>query len=179
MGRCLSMVWWAVQCLHPGFEPTKHWAACSGARELNHSATWPATGLTLSYELLSLCNHLSLSHLRAHRCISSSCKCPLATPSFPYGDRFLGNNPRITPPSFGSCRSLHFQSNIFDPLLYLPIDRRALMSKNQNLAHKITAPCTVVLSSKQLGDNWYGMANWRNEKYNRGGGASEIGPVDD
>ena len=29
-------------CPHPGFEPTKHWAACSGACELNHSATGPA-----------------------------------------------------------------------------------------------------------------------------------------
>src|SRR3712207_6244786 len=31
-----------VPCPRPGFEPTKHWAACSGARELNHSATGPA-----------------------------------------------------------------------------------------------------------------------------------------
>src|SRR3712207_6426784 len=32
----------AVPCPRPGFEPTKHWAACSRARELNHSATGPA-----------------------------------------------------------------------------------------------------------------------------------------
>ena len=38
MGRRLSVAWWAVPRPRPGFEPTKHWAACSGARELNHSA---------------------------------------------------------------------------------------------------------------------------------------------
>ena len=42
MGRCLSVVWRAVPCPRPGFEPTKHWASCSGARELNHTATGPA-----------------------------------------------------------------------------------------------------------------------------------------
>ena len=42
MGRRLSVVWWAVPCPRPGFEPTKHWAACSRARKLNHSATGPA-----------------------------------------------------------------------------------------------------------------------------------------
>ena len=42
VGHCLSIVWWAVPCPRPGFEPTKHWAACSGARKLNHSATGPA-----------------------------------------------------------------------------------------------------------------------------------------
>ena len=47
MGRCLSVVWWAVPCLRPGFEPTKHWAAYSGARELNHSATGPAPSMAL------------------------------------------------------------------------------------------------------------------------------------
>ena len=47
MGHCLSVVWWAVPCPRPGFEPTKHWAACSGARELNHSATGPAPGNSL------------------------------------------------------------------------------------------------------------------------------------
>ena len=31
-----------MPCPRPGFEPTKHWAACSGARELSHSATGPA-----------------------------------------------------------------------------------------------------------------------------------------
>src|SRR3712207_5087232 len=31
-----------ISCPRPGFEPTKHWAACSGARELNRSATGPA-----------------------------------------------------------------------------------------------------------------------------------------
>ena len=36
-----------MPCPHPGFEPTKHWAACSGARELNHSATGPAPRLCL------------------------------------------------------------------------------------------------------------------------------------
>ena len=41
-GRCLSMVQWAVPCPHPGPEPAKHWAACSGAHEPNHSATGPA-----------------------------------------------------------------------------------------------------------------------------------------
>ena len=34
--------WRAVPCPRPGFEPTKPWAACSGAREPNHSATGPA-----------------------------------------------------------------------------------------------------------------------------------------
>ena len=42
MGCCLSVVWWAVPCLRPGFKPTKHWATCSRTRELNHSATRPA-----------------------------------------------------------------------------------------------------------------------------------------
>ena len=31
-----------MPCPRPGFELTKHWAACSGARELNPSATGPA-----------------------------------------------------------------------------------------------------------------------------------------
>ena len=31
-----------MPCPRPGFEPTKHWAACSGAHELNHSTTGPA-----------------------------------------------------------------------------------------------------------------------------------------
>ena len=34
-----------MSCPRPGFEPTKHWAAGSGARELNHSATGPAPHL--------------------------------------------------------------------------------------------------------------------------------------
>ena len=35
-----------LPCPCPGFEPTKHWATCSRARELNHSATGPTSGLT-------------------------------------------------------------------------------------------------------------------------------------
>ena len=36
------MVWWAVPRPCPGFAPTKHGAACSGACKLNHSAMGPA-----------------------------------------------------------------------------------------------------------------------------------------
>ena len=36
------MVWWAVPCPCPGFELTKHWAACSGVHELNQSTMGPA-----------------------------------------------------------------------------------------------------------------------------------------
>ena len=44
-----------MPCPRPGFEPTKHWAACSGARELNHSATGPAPILVvLSHGYLEL-----------------------------------------------------------------------------------------------------------------------------
>ena len=50
MGRCLSVVWWAVPCPRPGFEPTKHWATCSGAYELNHSATGPAPYYLCSFK---------------------------------------------------------------------------------------------------------------------------------
>ena len=53
MGRCLSVVWWAAPCPRPGFEPAKHWAACSGARELNHSATGPAPSVILFFSLHS------------------------------------------------------------------------------------------------------------------------------
>ena len=54
MGRCLSVAWRAVPCPHPGFKPTKHWAACSGARELNHSATGPAP-MTLILKTATSC----------------------------------------------------------------------------------------------------------------------------
>ena len=56
MGCCLSVVWWVVPCPCPVFEPTKHWAACSGARELNHSATGPAPRVLYFY---LLCQSLS------------------------------------------------------------------------------------------------------------------------
>ena len=39
-----ASAWFDEQChVHvQDYEPTKHWAACRGARELNHSATGPA-----------------------------------------------------------------------------------------------------------------------------------------
>ena len=42
-----------MPCPRPGFEVTKHWAACSGARERNHLATGPAlTVLTFNVSFI-------------------------------------------------------------------------------------------------------------------------------
>ena len=60
MGRCLSVVWWAVPRPRPGFEPTKHWVACSGAHELNHSTTGPAPLVTTFNLIPTLCQTLCI-----------------------------------------------------------------------------------------------------------------------
>ena len=44
-----------MPCPRPGFELTKHWAACSGARELNHSATGPAPSCEVSLTQVYFC----------------------------------------------------------------------------------------------------------------------------
>ena len=48
-----------MPCPRPGFEPTKHWATCSRARELNHSATGPAPRKVLYYKPIRIFNFLN------------------------------------------------------------------------------------------------------------------------
>ena len=62
MGRCLSEVWWAAPCPRPGFEPAKLWAACSGALELNHSATGPAPSGSLLLLTQALAARVAIAH---------------------------------------------------------------------------------------------------------------------
>src|SRR3712207_7434297 len=55
-----------------GFEPTKHWAACSGACELNHSATGPAP-LDELFKSMSFKCHCTLEPPGVH----SKMSCPI------------------------------------------------------------------------------------------------------
>ena len=45
-------------CPRPGFEPMKHWAACSGAREPNHSATGPAPVFPVLNGVSAVCGQI-------------------------------------------------------------------------------------------------------------------------